>query len=193
MCHTYASLKKFPDQRLQQSPETPTEMFECSYAADVLKRNQQLILVLREWECVTSYTKTRLIPDERGGTLREAILTIILDLHPLDRPPAVIRVDPAQEFIALRNDEILHRFRISLDIGCMKNINKNPVAEKAIGELEEELLCQVPSETSVSEFSLAVATLRLNSHIASLVCPTVNYGHNEASLQMNKYLCLTGK
>ena len=47
----------------------------------------------------------------------------------------------------------------------MKNINKNTVAEKAIGKLEEELLRQVPSETSVSEFSLAVATLRLNSCI----------------------------
>ena len=47
----------------------------------------------------------------------------------------------------------------------MKNINKNPVAEKAISKLEEELLHQVPSEISVPEFSLAVATLRLNSRI----------------------------
>ena len=99
MCHTCTSLKNFPDQLLQQSSEMPIEVFRCSYAADVLKRNCQFILVLRE--CVTSYTKTCLIPDESGDTLREAILTIILDLNPLDGPPAVICVDPAPGFIAL--------------------------------------------------------------------------------------------
>ena len=163
MCHTCASLKKFPDQLTHQSSEDPTEAFGRSFAADVLKRNRQLILILRE--SVTSYTKTRLIPDEKGNTLREAILTMILELHPHDGPPTVIRVDPAPGFIALRNDGMLRRFRISLDIGRVKNRNKNPVAEKAVGELEEELLRQDPNETSVSELSLTIATARLNSRI----------------------------
>ena len=126
MCHSCAFLKKFPDQLLQQLSKVPTEAFGCSFAANVLRRNRQLVLVLRA--CVTSYTKTRLIPDKRGDTLWQTILTMILDLHPLDGLLAVICVDPAPGFIALRNNNILHRFRISLDIGCVNNANKNPVA-----------------------------------------------------------------
>ena len=54
----------------------------------------------------------------------------------------MIRVDPAPGFMALRNDETLKSLRLSLEIGRVKNPNKNPVVEKAILELEEELLKQ---------------------------------------------------
>lgn len=59
-----------------------------------------------------------------------------MDLNPLDRPPAIILVDPTPGFTALQNDEILHRFRLTLDIRRVKTKNK----KKAISELEEELL-----------------------------------------------------
>ena len=45
--------------------------------------------------------------------------------------------------------------RVSVEVGRMKNLNKNPVAEKAIAEFEDEL----------SELTLAVATARLNSRL----------------------------
>ena len=156
-------MKKFPDQLLQQSSAVSTEAFGCSHAADVLRRNRQLVLVSREF--VISYTKTHLILDERGDTLQEAILTMILDLDPLDGPSAVNRVDLEPGFIALQNNDMLHRFQISLDIGRVKNTNKNPVAEKAVSELEEELLCQEHIEAKVFKLSLTVTALRLNSHI----------------------------
>ena len=85
--------------------------------------------------------------------------------HPLDGPPAVIRVDPAPGFMALRNDETLKSLRLSLEIGCVKNLNKNPVAERAILELEEELLKQEPTGGPVSQLGLAIAVARLNSRI----------------------------
>ena len=162
MCHSCASWKKFPDQQLQQSSEVLTEASRCSCAADALRGNQQLVLVLRE--CMT-ITETRLIHDERGDSLREAILTMILDLHFLDGSPAVIRLDSAPGFIALRNNDILHRFPINLDIGRVKNANKNSVAEKAIGQLEKKLLRQEPTEANVFDLSLIGATSRLNSCI----------------------------
>ena len=65
-CHVCASLKKFPDQFVPQSSEEPTETFGTMFAADVLKRNCQLVLLLRE--CVTSYTVACLIPDEKRNT-----------------------------------------------------------------------------------------------------------------------------
>jgi hypothetical protein len=88
-----------------------------------------------------------------------------MDLHPLDGPIAVIRTDPAPGFVGLRADAVLKQHRITLDIGRIKNVNKNPVAEKAVLELEEELLRQVPGGGSCSSITLATATARLNSRI----------------------------
>ena len=42
----------------------------------------------------------------------------------------MIRVDPAPGFMALRKDETLKSLRLSLEIGCVKNLNKNPVADR---------------------------------------------------------------
>ena len=135
------------------------------FAADVIKRNRQLILVLRE--CVTSFTSSTLIDDERHQTLRDALIRLCIELRPLDGPPAVIRSDPAPGFNALTNDELLRQHRITLEIGRTKNINKNPVAEKAVQELEMELLRQDPLNGTVTPLSLSAATATLNSRIRS--------------------------
>ena len=102
---------------------------------------------------------------EKQPTLREASACLATELHPLDGPPAVISVDPAPGFMALRNDEILKSLRLSLEIGRVKNPNKNPVVEKAILELEEELLKQEPTGGPVSQLGLVIAVARLNSRI----------------------------
>ena len=76
-------------------------------------------------------------------------------------------MDPAPGFQALKNDPILLKYGITINIGPPKNINKNPVAERAIQELEIELLKQDPSGSPVNTSSLAIATNRLNSRIRS--------------------------
>ena len=50
-------------------------------------------------------------------------------------------------------------------IGRVKNLNKNLVAERAILELEEELLKQEPTGGPVSQLGLAIAVALLNSRI----------------------------
>ena len=77
----------------------------------------------------------------------------------------MIRVDPAPGFMALRNYETLKSLRLFLEIGRVKNPNKNPVVEKAILELEEELLKQEPTGGPVSQLGLVIAVARLNSRI----------------------------
>ena len=67
--------------------------------------------------------------------------------------------------MALRNDETLKSLRLSLELGCVKNPNKNPVVEKAILELEEELLKQELTGGPVSELGFVLAVARLNSRI----------------------------
>ena len=54
---------------------------------------------------------------------------------------------------------------LSLQIDRVKNSNKNPVVEKAILELEEELLKQEPTPGQVSQLGLVIAVARLNSCI----------------------------
>ena len=52
-----------------------------------------------------------------------------------------------------------------MDIGRVKNPNKNPVAEKAIAELEDEILREEKGRSPLNEVSLAVATARLNTRL----------------------------
>ena len=112
----------------------PPEVVGISYAADIIKRDLQLILVLRE--CVTSYTACCFVTDERRDTIRDSLVNLCIGLRPLDGPPAVIRTDPAPGFAALANDALLAKYRLTIELGRVKNVNKNPVAEKAVRELE---------------------------------------------------------
>ena len=56
---------------------------------------------------------------------------------------------------------------IQLDLGRAKNVNKNPVAEQAIRELELEILKVQPQSGSITSLSLARATSHLNSRFRS--------------------------
>ena len=162
-CHTCCSLQKFPDKLIDQTSEEPPESVGFSFAADVLRRNRQLIFVLRE--TVTSYTVASLIDNERHETLREALARLVMELHPLDGPIALVRVDPAPGFIALKDDSLLQQLRINIEVGRVKNVNKNPVAERAVQELEEELLRQEPGGGAVNQLDLSIAIARLNARI----------------------------
>ena len=164
-CHTCAALKHVPNIATEQTTTDPPSAVGATFAADIMKRARQLILVVRE--CVSSYTVSVLVKDERSATLRDALIQLCAELCPLDGPSALIRTDPAPAFKSLVNDELLGRHRIMLELGRAKNPNKNPVAERAIQELEEELLRQDPHGEPISPTLLAVATARLNTRIRS--------------------------
>lgn len=164
-CHHCASLRQIPHTVIEQSTAASPDAVGISFAADVIKRHRQLILVLRE--CVTSFTTTTLLEDERHQSLRDALVRLCIELRPLDGPPAVIRTDPAPGFKALTNDDLLRHHRLTLEIGRIKNTNKNPVAEKAVQELESELLRQDPLNGPVSPLTLSAATATLNARIRS--------------------------
>lgn len=164
-CHTCAALQQSPRARIEQSTSPPPDRVGQTFAADVIKRSQQLILVLRE--CVTSYTATLLLKDERHTSLRDGLIQLCIQLRPLDGPSAIIRTDPAPGFKALVDDKLLQQHKITLELGRSKNPNKNPVGEKAVQELENELLRQDPLGGKATDLTLAVATATLNSRIRS--------------------------
>ena len=130
-----------------------------------MKRSRQLIFILRE--TVSSYTSSLFLENERHQTLRDALLRLCLDMRRLDGPRAVIRTDPALGFKALVNDPLLKKHRITIELGLAKNPKKNVIAERAVQELETELLRQEPLGGAVSPLTLAVATSTLNSCIRS--------------------------
>ena len=162
-CHHCVSLKTIPKHLETQTTATPPSYVGISYAMDIMKRNRQLVLVMRE--TVTSYTLTKFVDSERHTDLRDAIIILCAEVRCLGDSGIHIRVDPAPGFCALKNDQTLIKYGIQLDIGHVKNINKNPVAERAIEELGLELLHINPEGGPVSHLTLAVATASINARI----------------------------
>ncbi|XP_062568793.1 uncharacterized protein LOC134230943 [Saccostrea cucullata] len=121
-CHQCAFLQKMPKFCQQQSSSDPPETVSTSFAADVLRRERQMVFVLRE--SITSYTFTKLLESERNKKLRDAILQLLADVHPLDGPFAAIRTDSAPGFKALVNDELLERHRIKSNLVALRTLTR---------------------------------------------------------------------
>ena len=131
------------------------------FNADVLQRNKQKILLLRD--NLTSFTQTKFVDNEQKETLREGLISLIYRIKP--NMKIIVRVDPHSSFKGLKSDNTLADYDIKLDIGDEKNKNKKEVAEKAIQELHEEIV-KISDETKqLSEIELAKATDSLNSRI----------------------------
>ena len=162
-CHHCTSLKCLKPLDLHQSTTQPPDSIGTCYAADVMRRHRQFVFVMRE--TVTSFTWSMLIDSEKHEDLRNAILIIASETCSLEGREIIIRVDPAPGFTKLLTDKVLKQHNITLDIGRVKNINKNPVAERAIEELGAEVLNISPHGDPVSKLTLALATANLNTRI----------------------------
>ena len=115
-------------------------------------------------ETVSSYTLTTLIKTEKHEDPHNTLIVFCSQLHSLHDGSATVHVDPAPG-CALVTDPILLSHGITLEIGQVKNPNKNPVAERAIEELGVELLNLSPEEGPVSDVTLALATANTNTCI----------------------------
>ncbi len=154
-CNSLKSLnKELFEQTSTPSPTTPGQQF----AADVIERCVQKILVVRE--VLTSFTVASIICDQKADTIRSGILnnTSLLRL-----PSSMIRVDNGPGFLSLKGDKILSEHGIQLDFGRVKNVNKNPVAERGNQELEHELLRIDASGSPVTATTLQNAVKSLNT------------------------------
>ena len=159
-CHQCASLCKIPKEIFDQSSSASPTTIGQQFAADVIKRQAQCIFALRDIH--SSFTTAQIIPDEKAPTLRSALLTSSAFLR---TPTSEVRVDNAPGFLGLREDSVLVSHGISLDYGRVKNVNKNPCAEKCNQELELELLKVDSTGSAVSDSTLQTAVHVLNSRI----------------------------
>jgi hypothetical protein len=159
-CDTCTSLAAIPSHLVEQSTSEPPNHIGMSFAADVMKRNKQLVLVVRE--TVSSFTVTMFVRGEGKEPLREALLVLCL---PIKTCHGKVRIDSGPGIAALANDSVLLENDITLDVGRVKNVNKNPVAEKAIEELGNEILRLNPTGGPISDVLLSKATVVLNSRV----------------------------
>jgi hypothetical protein len=162
-CHTCASLKTVPNNYHKQTTSPPSKVIGSRYSADVIRRYSQYILLLRE--DISSYTEATLIENEKAETLRDGLTQLSSRLRSPLSPQAVIRTDPASSLRSLAIDKSLAQFNLSIEIGEPKNVNHNPIAEKAIRELEEEIVRLIPLGGKISSSLLARAVSQLNSRI----------------------------
>ena len=161
-CHVCAALKLVPSALITQSTEDPPEHVGQTYAADVLKRSGQKILVLRE--CTSSYTLANFIERETADDTSAALIQLCHVMRPSPLCPITIRVDPASSHKSLFvNSDSLKAQNISLVLGRVHNTNKNPVAEKSMRELIRELLILSPQGGRISQAILSQALANMNS------------------------------
>ena len=135
-CHFWAAHRPTHHTLIEQSTTDLPHTHGVSFAADITKCNQQCIIVMKEG--VTSFTATMIIIE--NGTLSDALLHLCIKMHQLDSPFAVIHNDLALVFRSLVDDKLLHCHRMAIKIKRVKNCNKNPVAEKAVQEIENKLI-----------------------------------------------------
>ena len=158
-CALCNSLKKVPKELFSQSTSITTNPGK-RFSADVMRRAGQKVLVVRDM--LTSFTSATFCMDETADELREALIITCL---PMQFDSSVIKVDCAPGLRALKDDPKLLSLGIQVNLGDEKNPNKNAVANKAIQELELELLKLTNSSTAFSASNLIQAVCNLNSRI----------------------------
>ena len=158
-CHQCMAVKHVPVFK-EGTTSVPVSTVGCSFAADVMVRDRQKILVLREY--VTAYTWACVIADEKAVTVRSHLAVLLSEARAPGGSVPTVRVDPAPCFRSLAGASESMPFR--LEIGREKNVNKNPVAEKAVQELGMEMV-KVAGDGHVSREVLATAVSVLNSRV----------------------------
>ena len=160
-CTHCAALQTLPREIQEFSTSPPPTVPGAKFACDVLKRAKQCIFVIRD--CFTSFNMAQMISSEGKNVLRNAILETTALVKTLET--ATVRADGAPAFQSLVGDRSLARRGISVEVGRLKNPNKNPIADKAIRELEDELRRHDPNGQALTSTDLAIVVSTLNSRI----------------------------
>ena len=159
-CETCNALKRLPKEVILQSSTPSADHPGQIFCADVIRREQQKILLTRDVH--SSFTTASLMPDETSASLRTHLLN---DTTAFRLNPAEVRVDNAPGFRGLEKDSVLRQHGVTLDFGRVKNKNKTAVADKGIQEFEEELLKVAPGVKRVTPAELSSVLASVNQRI----------------------------
>ena len=162
-CHTCVSLADMPNRFLHQETTTKPSSIGSNYSADIIRRDNQAIMIIREY--VSAFTAAKLVHDEQATTMRTALLVLCSELIPQSGPVSTVKVDPASACRKLVGDKELRSNGIILELGEPKYKNKNPVAERAVREMHSELNRVLDGSTIISERNLSRAVANMNGRI----------------------------
>ena len=166
-CHECAALKPLPLALREESSDEPPQQMFTRFAGDVIKRHSQLILVLRE--TTSSYTQAEIINRETAADISASLQRLGNLMRPSKLVPMSIRLDPHAShkslFSAIQNDQGLAKYNVKIELGREMNVNKNPVAEKAVRELIREIQILSPEGGKISSTTLSEAVANLNARI----------------------------
>ena len=164
-CHTCLSLKQLPKELF---PETTGEItgFGSHFAADVMVRNTQKILLIREK--LTQFTQGSILEKETGENILSALVSLIADKIP--DYGSVVRTDNASMFQKLHSSSTdlnswLNKFQITIDMGDTFNKNRNPIAENLVKECHKEINKAGYGDSQLDEFQLSLVLKNINSRI----------------------------
>lgn len=149
--------KSTPEFRSISNPEHPGLIFN----ADVIRRHNQKILVCTD--IFSSYTVAKIISNEKSITLLQSLIENISPIRSSN--PILIRTDAATGFQALKNDPSLQKLSIKIETTDPSNKNSIATVDKAIRELENEIVRIAPHSTSINQTILALSLQALNSKI----------------------------
>ena len=161
-CYTCASLKNVPAQFKEQSTSVPDKI-GASYAGDVVKREGQLVFLLRE--NISAYTEGTFLQSESSDSLRDGLIKTISKFRPPSGVKVGVRVDGAPGCQRLSKDPSMVSLNIELEIGEAKNINRNPIADKSCSEFQAELCRLKPQGGKITETELSMILSHMNSRI----------------------------
>ena len=125
-CPQCASVKRLPKVLLEDTSSQPHSV-GSKFAEDIIKREGQKILVLRE--CATQFTRAKILEDQKADTLRTSLISLVLDLMP--DSGTTIHVDGATSFQqlereSLTNESILKKLGIIIVVGRLLNKTRTP-------------------------------------------------------------------
>lgn len=164
-CEMCCALKQLPKEVFTESTGE-IEGFGTNFSADIIERNGQQILIVREK--LSSFTLTKFVSDQKADTLRTALISLILDFVP--HSGSLVQVDCATAWASLSKESDIEnsdlmRLKIKVDLGRHFNKNKNPVVDNACREFHKEILRIKPDGGLLTETERAIVTSNINKRI----------------------------
>ena len=161
-CHFCAAQKPIPDIS-RHSTETDVTVPGTHFHADVIKRQSQMILTIRDH--FSSLTAAKIIKAENHKELKAALIDLVMPIRLSGT--IYIKVDNATGFKPLLDDKDydLEKLNIKITNTDYFNKNENAVVDRACYELEQELKRLEPDGRPISVTTLHKATQLLNQRL----------------------------
>ena len=160
-CRSCQARKKLPKELKHFTSITNPNGPGLVFVIDVMRRAKQFILVSRD--AFSDYVTSSLVASETAGDLKEGIITTTNGVR--SHSSITVRTDSAPGFVALRQNKDLSDLGIRMDISDNKNKNGVAIVDKAIQELQKELVILSPEGSQITSSILSRATTALNSRI----------------------------